>query len=298
MDDISQFFPFDSYNFINSAIYKYDNYVKFYFELIFFENTFAALCMKISIMEYNPNQAFICLEINLNKFLNEINFHNPDSFDFGIIYYDSYNNLIPLTYGRKDIFEDIKEVFNDTVSKNYIIDEKRRTFDLFHFLYYNVTKIAKEHPELKVNFTEIEEEYKATKDEIIKGLIEYDKKREVDKIIITFTKTICRKRFVSNNFECVKDDFEIIIIPIFFKVNKMNEDYLEMDDDIGSNFNMYIFSILSTNPASNKLKIATILKFKLMRTIALFFFFLHNNFGNLLYFNNQNNIRTFFKSNK
>ena len=139
-------------------------------------------------------------------------------------------------------------------------------------MYYNLTKIAKEHPELKVNFTEIEEEYKATKDEIIKGLIEYDKKREVDKIIITFTKTICRKRFVSNNFECVKDDFEIIIIPIFFKVNKMNEDYLEMDDDIGSNFNMYIFSILSTNPASNKLKIATILKFKLMRTIALFFF--------------------------
>jgi len=273
MDDISQFFPYDSYNFIFRDYYNSnDNYVKFYFELIYFENTFAALCMKISIMEYNPNQAFICLEINLNKFMNEVNFHNPDSFDFGIIYYDSYQNLVPLIYGRKDIFEDIKEVFNDTVSENFIFNEKRKTFDLFHFLYYNLTKIAKEHPELKVNFTEIEEEYKATKDEIIKGLIEYDTKREVDKIVITFTKTICRRRFVSNNYECVKDDFEIIIIPIFFKVNKMNEDYLEMDDDIGANFNMYIFTILSTNPASNNLKIVTILKFKLMRTISLFFF--------------------------
>ena len=153
-----------------------------------------------------------------------------------------------------------------------ILSMKKEKIDLFHFLYYNLTKIAKEHPELKVNFIEIEEEYKATKDAIIKGLIEYDTKREVDKIVITFTKTICRKRFVSNNFECVKDDFEIIIIPIFFKVNKMNEDYLEKDDDIEANFNMYIFTILSTNPASNNLKIATILKFKLMRTISLFFF--------------------------
>ena len=77
----------------------------------------------------------------------------------------------------------------------------------------------------------------------------------------------------------------------------MNEDYLEMDDDIGSNFNMYIFSILSTNPASNKLKIATILKFKLMRTIALFFF---STIILVIFFIliNQNNIRTFFKSNK
>jgi hypothetical protein len=138
MDDLSQLFPYDAYNFLNNFIYKDDNYVIFLFELIFFENVFAILCMKISILEYNPNQAFICLEINFNNFLNEINFHNPDSFDFGIIYYDGFN-LIPLTYGRKDIFEDIKEVFNDTVSEIYILDEKKRiTFELFQYRPYSI----------------------------------------------------------------------------------------------------------------------------------------------------------------
>jgi len=226
----------------------------------------------MTIMENNSNQAFICLEIDFNKFLNELNFHNPEYFDFGILYYDN-KYLVPLSYCRKSIYEDIKNVFNDTVPKHFILgDNKRTNFDLFHFLYYNLTKVSKEHPELKVNFTEIEEEYNVTRDKIIKELIEYNKTREVDKIEITFTKTICRKGFVSNYFECVKDDFEIIIFPLLFDVNKLNEDYLEMDEDIGTNFNMYIFSILSSNPASNNSKIGTILGLKLIRTIILFFF--------------------------
>ena len=50
----------------------------------------------------------------------------------------------------------------------------------------------------------------------------------------------------------------------------MNEDYLETQEDIGTNFNIYIFSILSTNPSSINLKISTILNIKLVRTITLF----------------------------
>ena len=270
--NISQQFPLHTYNYFNNLIQnRDDNYIIFYFELIFFENAFATLCMKISIMENNANQAFICLEINFNRFLNEINFHFPENFDFGIIYYNN-NFLIPISYGRKDIFEDIKDVFNDTVPEHYIIDEEKTIhFDLFHFLYYNLTKISKEHPELKVNFTEIEEEYNVIKDKIVKELIEYNKTKEVDKIIITFTKTICRKKFIDNDYECIKDDFDIIIIPIIFNVNKLNEDYLETQEDIGTNFNIYTFSILSTNPGSINYKISIILNIKLARTIALFF---------------------------
>ncbi len=63
MDNISLLFPYDSYNFFNSKIYQNDNNVLFLFELIYFENAFAILGLKISIKEYNPNQAFICLEI-------------------------------------------------------------------------------------------------------------------------------------------------------------------------------------------------------------------------------------------
>ena len=272
--NISQEFPLHTYNFFNNQIKnKDDNYIFLFFELLFFENVFAALCMKISIMENNPNQAFICLEINFNRFLNEINFNYPENFDFGFMYYDNYY-LIPLSYGRKNIYEDIKVVFNDSVPERYIIDENKSTiFHLFHFLYYNLTKTAKEHPELNINFTEIEEEYNITQDKIIKEFIEYNKTREVDKIIITFTKTICRKKFISNEYECVKDNFDLIIIPIIFNVNKLNEDYLETQEDIGTNFNIYIFSILSTNPASINLKISIILNIKLARIIVLFFCF-------------------------
>ena len=271
--NITQKFPLHVYNFFNSRIYnRDDNYILFYFELIYYQNVFAALCLKMTVMENNSNQAFICLEIDFNKFLNELNFHNPEYFDFGLLYYDN-KYLVPLSYCRKSIYEDIKNVFNDTVPEHFILgDNKKTSFDLFHFLYYNLTKVSKEHPELKVNFTEIEEEYNVIRDKIIKELIEYNKTREVEKIEITFTKTICRKGFVSNYFECVKDDFEIIIIPLLFDVNKLNEDYLEMDEDIGTNFNMYIFSILSSNPASNNSKIGTILGLKLIRTIILFFF--------------------------
>jgi len=272
--DVFQQFPLNSYIFFNDRIYNGDyNYILFYFELIYFENVFAILCMKFSIMENNPNHAFICLEIDFNKFLSEINFHNPVNLDFGILYYDSNSNyLIPLNYGRKSIYEDIKDVFNDTVPEHYILDLNKKTnYEFFHFLYYNLTKISKEHPELNVNFTEIEEEYNVTKSKIIKELLEYDKTRDVEKIEITFTKTICRKRYIYNEFKCGKDEFEIIIIPIMFDVYRINEDYLETREEIGTNLNMYIFSILSINPASNHLKIATILKLKLMRTIALFF---------------------------
>jgi len=275
--DITQKFPLNSYIFFYNRINNRDyNYILFYFELILFENVYVTLCMKISLEENNPNQAFICLEIDFTKFLNEINFNNPENLDFGILYYDSNSNssyLVPLIYSRKNIYEDIKNVFNDTVSEHYIIDENKSTnYDLFHFLYYNLTKISKEHPELNVNFTEIEEEYNVTRNKIIKELIEYDKTREVEKIEITFTKTICRKKYIYNEFECVQDEFEIIIIPILFDVINLNENYMETGEDIGTNFNMYIFSILSTNPASNKLKIGIILNLKLMRTVALFFF--------------------------
>ena len=272
-DSIYEKFPLNTYYFFNTHIPSpNDNYILLYFESIVYENVYATLCMKITIKENYQNQAYICLEINFNRFVNEIKFQNPENFDFGILYFDGIY-IIPLSYGRKSIYEDIKDVFNDTVSDYYILNGySKTTFDLFHFLYYNLTKISKEHPELNVNFTEIEEEYDVIKDKIINELIEYNRTREADKIVITFTKTICRKAFAKNNYECGKDEFEIIIIPIQFQVNKLNEDYLETQDDIGTNFNLYIFSILSTNPATNHLRIGTILNIKLIRTITLFFF--------------------------
>ena len=129
--NIAQQFPLHVYIFFNNRIYnKDDNYILFYFELIYYQNVFAALCLKMTVIENNQNQAFICLEIDFNKFLNELNFHNPENFDFGILYYDSIY-LVPLSYCRKSIYEDIKNVFNDTVPEHFILgDNKKRMSDL------------------------------------------------------------------------------------------------------------------------------------------------------------------------
>ena len=123
-----------------------------------------------------------------------------------------------------------------------------------------------------MNFTEIEEEYNITQSKIVSKIKEYNETRETDKIIIIFKKTICRKSFITNNYECIQDDFEMIIIPLLFTVNKVNEEYLETNNEFSSNLNIYMFSILYTNPDSNRVKIFTILNIKLLRTVTLFFF--------------------------
>ena len=266
----SQQFPFCIYDFLNDQIKnKNDNYFSFIFESVFYEYIFAAGCLKIP---FSQNKAFICLEFDFSKFFNTFNFNYPENFDFGILYL-IYDELVPLSYGRKNVYEDIKDVFNDTVTQTFIInDQSFPMYYLFHFLYYNLTKTAKEHPELNVNFTEIEEEYNSTQSKIVEEIKEFNKTRETDKIYINFTKTICRKAFITNNYECIKDDFEMIIIPLAFTFKKVSEEYLGTDDEVDANLDIYIFSILSTNPSTNIEKIFTILNIKLIRTIILFFF--------------------------
>ena len=268
--NISQKFPLCIYDFLNNKIKsKDDNYITLIFESIFYEYIFAAMCLKIKISQ---NDAFICLESDLTKFLNTFNFKNPENLDFGVLYLLN-GSLVPLSYGRKSVYKDIKDVFNDTVTRKYIINEQSfPIYYFFHFLYYNLTKVAKEHPELNVNFTEIEEEYNILHNKIMSEIEEYNKTREADKISFTFSKTICRKAFINNYYECTKDDFEMIIIPLLLIVNKVNKEYLETQDEVETDLNIFIFSILSTNPSSNREKIFTILNIKLVRTIVLFFF--------------------------
>jgi len=267
----TQQFPFCIYDYLNNLIKnKDDNYISLIFESIFYEYIFAALCLKIPIFQ---SQSFLCLEIDFTKFFNTLNFNFPENFDFGLLYL-LYDELVPISYGRKTVYEDIKDVFNDTVTQTFILnDQSFPRYYLFHFLYYNLTKTAKEHPELNLNYTEIEEEYNTTQSKIVSKIKEYNKTREADKIIVTFKKTICRKAFISNNFECIQDDFEMIIIPLLFTVNKVNEEYLETnDDEFSASLNIYMFSILYTNPDSNREKIFIILNIKLIRAVTLFFF--------------------------
>ena len=57
-----------------------------------------------------------------------------------------------------------------------------------------------------------------------------------------------------------------------FKINKLNNDYIETQEIKEENFQLYIYSIISINPLINEDKINTILKIKIERIIILFSF--------------------------
>ena len=270
----TQQFPLCVYNYlVNKIISKEDNILSIIYEAVFYNRIFAAFCLKLPFIKNNPNQAIICIEIDFSKFFSSANFNNPEKFEFGIFFFDQL--IIPLVYSRSYSFSEFEYVYNDTIIELYRISYQNDVIlSLFHYLYFNLTKTAKEHPELNVNFTEIEEEFNIINNKIISEIEEFNKNKStgINLIKIPFTKSICKKKLLYNDYECYKDEFEMIIIPSIFKLNKLNEDYIETGRYIEDYFRLYIFSVISTNPKSNGNKIFAILKIKLIRTIILFAF--------------------------
>ena len=271
----SQQFPLCAYNFITNKLGN-SNHLIMVFEGFLFERNFAAFCLKIPFIKNNKKKAILCLEIDLFLFFSEANFNNPNNFEFGIITYSKLG-ITPIIYNRKNLYQDIINTFNEncTVSEKYIIKNKISSdpiFSLFHFLYYNLTKMANEHSELNVNFTEIEEEYKTIENKILFEIGEYINNQIIDTIQFVFNKTICRKGLLVNNYECVKDEFEMIIKPLIFNISTINEYFYQSNETIDVELNMFIYSIISTNPNTNNEKISTISNIKLKRTIVLYFF--------------------------
>ena len=80
-------------------------------------------------------------------------------------------------------------------------------------------------------------------------------------------KSICQKRLLINEYECYKDTFEMIIVPAKINIKKINENFLEIEDELNGEINIYVYSIIATNPYSNNYLISTILRIKLERTI-------------------------------
>ena len=273
-DKNEQKFPLCAYNYIRSKIINpTDNYIAFINEKFHYEKIYAAICLKIFYVNVYNYSTILCVEINLSKFFDDAITNQPEKLEYGMIAFQS-QQIFPVFYNRKDLYEDIKATFNDTVSEKYRISENRRFafFSLFHFFYYNLTKIAKEHPELNVNFTEIEEEFEGIYKKMASELEESIRTENTEKITFYFTKSICRKGLLVNTYECLKDEFEMIILPLVFQNYKLDLNFIEEKEYIDKAYNISIFSIIATNPTINSDKVYTILHIKLERTIVLYFF--------------------------
>ena len=270
----TQHFPLCVYNYlINTIMTEESNYLSIFHEAIKDDRIFSCICLKIPLIKSKPNQAILCIEIDSSKFFNTAHFSNPEIFAFGL-FAIFQKNVFPLFYSRKIVFNEFKRVFNDTVSNKYVIDDKQNDalLSLFHYLYFNLTKTAKEHPELNVNFTEIEDEFNIIYNNMMSEIAKFNYDKNYTKLAFSFKKTICQKNYFMDKYECVKDRFEMIIIPLNISFNKLNEDFIEGEDVIDNDFKIFIFSIIGIYSKLNKSKIMRFLMIKLARTVILFLF--------------------------
>ena len=267
-------FPLCVYNYINNILLKPDlNYLIIIKEKIILQRNFAALCIKIPFLKNQTEDPLICSELELSSIFNNADFEMPQKFEFGVFTF-SNNTIVPLVYSQNDIYEEIIATFNNTDSKYKISSIKNsQTFSLYHFLYYNLTVTLKNHTELKLNWSDIDEEYEMILEKItteIEKLENNSEKRNL--IIFTFDKTVCQKKLLNNDYELVKDEFKMIIFPLTFEINALNPDFIETEHTIQRNIELYIYSIIKTNPKLNEEKIMKIINIKIERVILLFTF--------------------------
>ena len=184
--------------------------------------------------------------------------------------------LVPLVYSKRDIYAKIIAIFNDTENKKNRIEliKNSQTFSLYHFLYYNLTETLKNHSELTLNEEEISKEYNEIINKINYEISQFRKKGNSSNIIMfSFNKTTCQKQLLNNDYEFIQDEYKMIIIPLSFEIRQINEDMLEIGDIMDQNLDLYIYSIISTNPKINKDKLMKIINIKIERIILLFTFF-------------------------
>ena len=260
---ISNYFEKYLSNTINLIIIK---------EKIILEKNYAALCLKIPFLKNKTDNSFVCSELEFSSIFNNANFDLPEKFEFGMFTFSNQTTIVPIFYSKKDIYQKIVETFNDTNQKYKIGSIKNsQIFSLYHFLYFNLIETLKNHTELKLNYSEIDEEYNEIQNKMhseINDFINNNKTR----IIFSFNKTICQKKLLDNEYEFVKDEFKMIIYPLTFEIKELNNDYIEKNKILSKNLDIYIYSIISTNPKINNEKIMKIINIKIERVILLFTF--------------------------
>ena len=280
-DNETSQFPQCVYNYMNDVLINQTggNNLIIIKEKINLQKNFAALCLKVPSRRWiSPAKyPFLCSELEFSSIFNTASFDIPLKFDFGMFTF-SNEKIVPLVFGRNELYEEIINLYNDSSNTRYRIEtiKNSQTFSLFHFLYYNLTKTLLNHTELTLNYEEIDAEYNEILKKIdseIKTFINNKKNNNgTDKIIFKFNKTICQKGLLVNDFEFVKDEYEMIIFPLTFSINKLDEDYLEGEQIIDNDLDLYIYSIIATNPQINNKKMLKIINIKIERVILLFTF--------------------------
>ena len=269
---------------INSYQVNLTKYILTINEYINYDKAYASFCIKFPYIKEKPDKSLVCTEIDVSSVMSSLNFKNSQYFEFGmykIVNLNDLRDIMILYYNTGNIsIDEIKNTFNDSkttpgkylIGKDSVDNITSQYLRLYHILYFNTTKIIREHPELNINLNEIENEYNYLFDKLFNSDL-LDKNDENANLTIPFERTVCQKVIIGDEFECIKDQAEIIISPLIIKYHLLDDTFLEKDETIVENLNdLFIFSIVSTNPKLNKDKINSILNSKIERIIIFYFF--------------------------
>ena len=277
-----------AYNYIYNILSKGYNLEFIFIEFLQYDILIAAICIKFSFLEGKTKESMVCIEVNFKGVIQSIplrykkkynfGFFNPRIVDLNIpfgetIFHYYVKDLFIISEAATDLYDQLHEVYNSTQTTpyNYVIDNYDpmkilKYYSLYHFIYFDMTKIIKSHPELNINISKIEEEYNIIIDKIFNSLSNIYNPLSIFQI----NKANCRKELIGNNYECYTDEAEMSIIPLVLKANELNEDYVDTNKVSLVDHILFIYSIVNTNSATNRKDIKMFLYIKLVRIIGFY----------------------------
>ena len=277
-----------AYNFTFNYLYKPEFLDLTFIEFIDYQIVVSSVCLKIPYIKGDNETTIVCIEIDFGEIIKSIPLHNTKTFNFGffnpadydvikqigenITKYHIYDIYI-IQNSAREAYSELHEVYhnNKTTPNFFILDDNNplrafKYYSLYHFLYFDMTKIINAHPDLKINITQIEEEYFTITNKIYKEIVKNNPEK------IAFNKTTCREELIGNYHECFTDEVEMDIVPLIMNLNKINEDIVEIDEITNDAHNLFLYSITYTYPKTNRKDIKQVLLYKLIRIISLFLF--------------------------
>ena len=281
--DESNKFPLCYYNHINDKFYSKipinnPNFMIILIEKMNLQKNYGSICVKMNYVKDQQEPALVCVEIDFSKLFKTSSLSKVEKYDFGMFTILG-NNIFPIININEDIYDIILNQYNNTRTRHPLFPLKDcKLFTFYHFFYYNLSLSENNMNKnlengLGINWFEIDKEYNNTMDKILSSLKEYESNNGMKYITLDFEKTICQKILLKQGYETIKDVFKMIIVPVSFETKLLNENYLEYGKSLRKSIDIYIYSIISTNPKINKDNISIIIKIKTERILILYILF-------------------------
>ena len=239
------------------------------------QNCYGSICLRMKYLKNQAEDSLVCVEIEFSKLFQTSFLSIIEQYDFGMFTYLN-ENIFPVINIDDKKYDLIVKHYNNTNNPLHqlIPLEHCKLFTFFHFFYYNLSESIEKHPELKVDWKLIDEEYQATMKNIIgevkKLYSGLSQKKYKDYITVDFTKSLCQKNLLGEGYEIVKDQFKMFMIPVSFEIINLDSNYIETNLVLRNFIDMFIYAIIPTNPKLNKDKLISIVNLKMQRTVLLY----------------------------